>query len=92
MTKLEVAQKIMQKTGMTRKQSLESLELFLKCIKEALKRGEKISLVGFGTFSVKKKNARAGRNPRSGEKINIPQKNIPIFKPGKSFKDMVNNS
>ncbi len=92
MTKAEIAQKIMQKTGMSRKQSLDALELFIKSIKKALKDGDKVSLVGFGTFYVKPKNSRMGRNPRSGEKIEIPDKNVPVFKPGKSFKEMVNNS
>lgn len=92
MTKSEVAQKIMQKTGISRIQSIEALEIFIKCIKDALKEGDKVSLVGFGTFQVKNKNARKGRNPRSGEKIDIPKKNVPTFKPGKSFKDMVNKS
>lgn len=92
MTKAEVAQKIMQKTGMSRKQSLEALEIFVKCVKDALKKGEKVSLVGLGTFYVKAKASRAGRNPRSGEKIKIPDKSVPIFKPGKSFKDLVNKS
>jgi len=90
MTKAEVAAKIMQKTGMPRKQSLEALEIFLRCIKTALKEGGKVSLVGFGTFYIKSKRSRSGRNPKTGDKIGIPEKRVPVFKPGKAFRDSVN--
>ena len=92
MTKAEVANSVSQKTGMSRKDSIEAVEVFLDCLKDALKNGEKVSLVGFGTFYVKHKNARNGRNPRTGEKISIPAKRIASFKPGKSFREMVGNS
>ena len=90
MTKAEVANLVATRTGMSRKESIEAVELFLECVKDALKEGEKVSLVGFGTFYVKPKNARQGRNPRTGEQISIPPKNIASFKPGKNFREYVN--
>ena len=91
MTKAVIVNKVAQATGMSRKDSIEAVEIFLNAIKEALRRGEKVSLVGFGTFYVKEKNARNGRNPRIGEKIKIPPKAIATFKPGKAFRIQVND-
>lgn len=91
MTKSEIVNRIAQKTGMSRKDSIEALEIFLESIKDGLKEGEKISLVGFGTFFVKQKKARNGRNPRTGDKIHIPPKQIATFKPGKAFRELVND-
>src|SRR6056297_3470680 len=91
MTKAEVANLLMEKTGLGRNESYEAVEIFLDSIKDALLQGEKVSLVGFGTFLVKSKNARNGRNPRTGEQIFIEQKNVVVFKPGKAFRDGVND-
>lgn len=90
MTKSEIVNRIALKTGMSRKDSIEALEIFLESIKDGLRDGEKISLVGFGTFFVKQKKARNGRNPRTGDKIHIPPKQIATFKPGKAFRELVN--
>ena len=92
MTKAEVAAKIAEKTGLSRKETVEAVEIFLDCVKKALKEDEKVSLVGFGTFYVKGKNARNGRNPRTGEEIRIPDKKVATFKPGKAFREIVNMS
>ena len=92
MTKSEVANLLMEKTGLGRQESYTAVEIFLSCIKEALRTGEKVSLVGFGTFQVKAKNARNGRNPRTGEQIFIDEKKVVIFKPGKSFRESVNTA
>lgn len=92
MTKSMVAAKVSEKTGMSRKDTMDAIEIFLESIKEALKAGKKVSLVGFGTFSVKEKNARNGRNPRTGDHIYIPPKMVATFKPGKAFREMVNQS
>lgn len=91
MTKAEVANLLMEKTGLGRAESLQTVEIFLESVKEALQQGEKVSLVGFGTFLVKEKNARNGRNPRTGEQIFIEKKNVVVFKPGKSFRESVND-
>jgi len=71
---------------------MDAIEVFLRCIKGALKSGDKVSLVGFGTFYVKDKNARNSRNPRTGERIQIPRKKVATFKPGKAFRELVNLS
>ena len=89
MTKAEVAAKLANKTGVSQKQSVEALEVFLASVKDALRGGDKVSLVGFGTFYVKERNARNGRNPRTGSSIEIPKKYIACFKPGKAFRDAV---
>ena len=89
MTKLEVATLLRERTGISQKQAMEAVELFLESIKESLKEGDKVSLVGFGTFYLKTKDARNGRNPRTGEKIKIPAKSVVAFKPGKEFRELV---
>ncbi|MBX7246889.1 MAG: integration host factor subunit beta [Candidatus Sumerlaeaceae bacterium] len=92
MTKLEVATALRERTGISQRQAIDAVELFLDSVKDALKQGERVSLVGFGTFFIKSKNARNGRNPRTGEKIKIPPKAIVVFKPGKEFREQVNTS
>ncbi len=91
MTKLEVATMLRDRTGISQKQAMESVELFLESIKESLKDGDKVSLVGFGTFYLKTKDARNGRNPRTGEQIKIPAKSVVAFKPGKEFRELVSD-
>lgn len=91
MTKSVIVNKVAQATGMSRKDSLLALEIFLASIKDGLKDGDKVSLVGFGTFYVKEKKSRNGRNPRTGDRIMIPSKKIATFKPGKSFRLQVND-
>ena len=90
MTKAEIIAKIIEQTGMSRKDAIEALEIFLDSIKDGLKKGEKVSLVGFGAFYIKHKRARNGRNPRTGEQLQIPPKEIATFKPGKAFRMAVN--
>lgn len=89
MTKAEVAAKLASKVGISSKQSVEAIEIFLDSVKGSLKEGEKVSLVGFGTFFIKVRDARNGRNPRTGKSIQIPRKCIATFKPGKAFREMV---
>ena len=91
MTKAEVAARLANKIGLSHKQSIEALEIFLASIKDALKEGDKVSLVGFGTFYVKERGARNGRNPRTGKSIQIPKKYVPTFKAGKAFRETVMN-
>jgi len=75
--------------GITKKQAADVVDCVFDAIKEALADGDKVSLIGFGTFGVKVRAAREGRNPRTGTKIKIPKKNVPVFKPGKGLKDAV---
>lgn len=89
-TKAEIAQKVAEATGITQRDALISVETFLESIKKALSKGDKVSIVGFGTFRLKEKKARIGRNPRSGQSIQIAAKKVPYFKPGKELRELVN--
>lgn len=89
MNKSELVAAVAEKAGTTKKDAEKSLGAVLECIEETLSRGEKISLVGFGTFETRKRPAREGRNPRTDEKIYIPETVVPAFKPGKSLKEAV---
>ena len=89
MTKDEFVAKVAAKTGASKAQVNENLKATLDTITEALKKGDKISFVGFGTFSTSKRAKRIGRNPRTGEKITIPATKVAKFKAGKNLKDAV---
>ena len=91
MTKSEVAAKLAGKIGISNRQSVEAVEVFLACVKNALRKGERVSLVGFGTFYIKERDARNGRNPRTGRNIAVPKKRVATFKPGKTLRDAVNS-
>jgi DNA-binding protein HU-beta len=88
MVKADLLAKVAE-AGITKKQAGEVVDCIIESIKGALAAGDKVSLIGFGTFSVKERAARQGRNPRTGEAINIPKKNVPSFKAGKALKDAV---
>jgi len=88
MVKADLVAKVAE-IGITKKQAGEAVDAFIEAVKGALAEGEKVSLIGFGTFSVKERAAREGRNPRTGKKIKIPKKTVPSFKPGKELKDSV---
>jgi len=89
MTKHELIEKISAAAGISKVAAGEALEAALEGITSALKRGHKISLVGFGTFSVMKRKARIGRNPQTGDVIKIPAGRVPKFSPGKALKGAV---
>ena len=76
-------------TGMTKKQAAAAVDAMIGSITNALAKGDKVSLVGFGSFSVKKRKARAGRNPQTGEAIKIKAKKVPVFSAGKALQDAV---
>ena len=90
MTKLELVSAIADKTGSTKKAAEESLNALVEAITNGLKKGEKIQLIGFGTFEVRKREAIKGRNPQTGAEIKIPASKAPAFKAGKALKDAVN--
>ena len=90
MNKSELITKMAEKSGLTKKDSEKALASFLDTVVETLKNGDKVSLVGFGTFEVRQRAAREGLNPRTKEKINIAASKAPGFKAGKSFKEEVN--
>lgn len=89
MTKQEVASAVRDRTGLSQKEALEAVEIFLEAIKDALKRGEKVSLVDFGTFYLKARRARRARKPSTGDQYLVPPKQVVMFKAGKKFREMV---
>jgi DNA-binding protein HU-beta len=88
MNRAELIEEVAKVTS-TKKEADESISAMLAAIKKALKKGESVTLVGFGTFSVSKRKARKGRNPQTGEVIKIAAKKVPVFKAGKGLKDAV---
>lgn len=90
MNKSELASAIAAKTGFTKKDSEKALGAVIDVISEALQASDKVQVVGFGTFEVKSRPARAARNPRTGEEIQIAASKAPVFKAGKALKDAVN--
>lgn len=90
MTKQELIDYIADSSGLSKKDAGSAVSSFVDAIKSSLKKGESTSLVGFGTFSVSKRNARQGRNPQTGATIDIPARNVPVFKAGKALKETVN--
>lgn len=86
MTKRDLIEIVAKKANLTNKAARESVDSIINSIRDALKRGEKVVLTGFGTFSVRKRAARPGRNPKTGEKITIAARKAPAFTPGKTLK------
>ncbi len=89
MTKAELISKMAEKAGISKANAEKALNAFMETVKEALASGDKISLVGFGTFTVAERAAREGRNPQTGEKITIPACKVVKFKPGNNLKEAV---
>jgi DNA-binding protein HU-beta len=89
LNKPELVEAVAEKAGITRKDSEKVVAAVLGGIADTLAKGEKVQLVGFGTFEVRHRNAREGRNPSTGEAIKIAAQNVPAFKPGKALKDLV---
>ena len=89
MTKVELIAQVAEKTGTSKKASEEAVAAVLASITEALQNGEKVSLVGFGTFEVKERAERTCLNPQTKETINVPASKAPSFKAGKALKDAV---
>lgn len=82
MNKAELIDAMASKAGLTKADAKKALDAFTEVTGDALKKGDKLTLIGFGTFSVSKREARTGRNPRTGETLKIKAKNIAKFKPG----------
>ena len=89
MNKVELIAAVAEKAGLSKKDSDKAVAAVLESIVDALASGDKVQLVGFGTFEVRAREARTGRNPRTKETIQIPAYKQPVFKAGKSFKDAV---
>ena len=90
MNKPEMVNSIASKTGLSKKDSEAALDAFVASVEDALKAGDKVSLVGFGAFEVRQRPARKGRNPKTKEEIMISASNAPVFKAGRGLKQMVN--
>ncbi len=90
MNKSDLVNAIAAKSGLNKKNSEAALNSFVAAVEESLKKGEKVVLVGFGTFEVRKRAARKGRNPQTRKEITIPASKAPVFKAGKGLKDKVN--
>ncbi|MCR4436399.1 MAG: HU family DNA-binding protein [Clostridiales bacterium] len=90
MNKADLIADMAEKGNMPRKNAEKALNAFLESVEEALAKGDKVQLVGFGSFEVRQRAARKGRNPQTKSEITIPASKVPIFKVGKALKDMVN--
>jgi len=86
-TKAELIEKVAKDSKLTKADAERAINAFIDVTKKALKKGDKVTLVGFGTFMVSKRKARTGLNPQTKEKIKIKAAKVPKFKPGKAFKD-----
>ena len=89
MNKTELVSVVSEKTEFSKKESAQIVDALFASIEEALAKGEKVQLIGFGTFEVRERAARKGRNPQTGAEIKIPASKVPAFKPGKALKDAV---
>ncbi len=89
MTKEEMIAHMAEASGITKRQATTALEAFMEGVTKQLRRNEKISFAGFGTFAVTQRKARTGRNPQTGESIEIPATKVPVFKAGKNLKEAI---
>jgi DNA-binding protein HU-beta len=89
MTKPELISKMAKKSGLTNKDSEKALAAFVETVSQSLAKGETVQLIGFGSFEVHRREARKGRNPRTGTELRIPARKVPAFRAGKGLKDSV---
>lgn len=89
MNKTELITAMAEESGLSKKDCETALNAFITATEKALKEGDKVQLVGFGSFEVKERAARTGKNPATGAEIEIPASKAPAFKPGKAFKDAI---
>jgi integration host factor subunit beta len=92
LTKADLIEDVLRVTELPRKESETVVETIFESIIDALQKGEKIEIRGFGSFRTRQRRGRVGRNPKTGAKVEVPAKKIPFFKPSKELKDFVNNS
>jgi integration host factor subunit beta len=91
MTKADLVEEVAKVTELTRKDSEVIVDTLFESVIKALRAGDKLEVRGFGSFRVRQRNARVGRNPKTGEKVEVPAKRVPYFKPSKELKDVINN-
>ncbi len=92
MTKADLIEEVSRVVEMTRKESEVIVETIFDSIVKSLRTGDKIEIRGFGSFRTRQRQARIGRNPKSGDRVDVPAKRIPFFKPSKELRDIVNGS
>lgn len=92
MTKAELVEDVARAAELTKKDAERLVEIVFESIIESLNQGEKIELRGFGSFRVRERGARRGRNPKTGDPVSIPAKRVPYFKPGKELKELINDT
>ena len=90
MNKADLISRMADKSKLTKKETELALKAFIESVEEALESGDKVQLVGFGTFETRERAERTGRSPKTGEEIKIAASTMPVFKAGKEFKDRVN--
>ena len=90
MTKAEIVEEVSRMAGLAKKHSEVIEDTVYRSIITALQRGEKIELRGFGSFRLRQREPRKGRNPKTGDKVDVPPKKVPYFKPGKELKELIN--
>ena len=91
MTKADLVEEVAKVTELTRKDSEVIVDTLFESVIKALRTGDKLEVRGFGSFRVRQRNARVGRNPKTGEKVEVPAKRVPYFKPSKELKDLIND-
>ena len=87
MTKADLVEKVAREADMTKKDAEQLVEIIFDSIIDSLNKGEKIELRGFGSFRLRRREPRKGRNPKTGDKVDVPPKKVPYFKPGKELKE-----
>lgn len=92
MTKAELVDEVARVVQLTKKQAETIVNIVFDSIVESLRAGQKIELRGFGSFRLRSRKSRTGRNPKTGEKVEVPSKKIPYFKPGKELKELINKT
>jgi integration host factor subunit beta len=92
MTKAELVEDVARAAELTKKDAERLVEIVFESIIDTLNSGEKIELRGFGSFRVRERGARRGRNPKTGDPVDIPAKRVPYFKPGKELKELINEA
>lgn len=92
LTKVEMADNLIEKCGLSKREAKQFVELFFEEIRLCLEKGEEVKLSGFGTFSVRSKNARPGRNPKTGESVSISARKVVSFKAGQKLRDRVEHT
>jgi integration host factor subunit beta len=92
MTKAELVDEVAHVVQLTKKQAETIVNIIFDSIVESLRSGQKIELRGFGSFRLRSRKSRTGRNPKTGEKVDVPSKKIPYFKPGKELKELINKA